>query len=273
MLSNIISLRVAQYNVLSQRCAKNDERGFPHVDPRFLLEKVRASKIVAQILRADPDVVCLQEFDHTVDGRESHLKKSLLAHYDFFGSVKDDRHTICVAVKRDCCWKPHICDQIRLKSSWTQEVGYVYMTHRETKREVLVLTTHLKSGAENVWMRALQMAKLIKTFKDSVRMPVILAGDLNCEPSECAYNMLVHSPLGMKSVYEREERTGSHFTTRKMRAQEKCVCEDYIFYTPSQLKVLNKHQLPPRNTIPYPYLPNEEYGSDHLMLTCDFQFN
>lgn len=277
MASTPPTLRVAQYNVLSQRCAKNDERGFPHVDPQFLDEKARAAKIVAEISRANADVVCLQEFDHALDGRDSELKSLLQEAYEIHIVESPDRHRPCIAVRKGSGWRYQSWCDYQLRRQETQRVMIMVLVHVDTSQRVMVVTTHLKSGAEEFARRALQTVKVIKRIrfhngKIHRDVPIILCGDLNCEPSECAYHMLKQSSLGLVSGYEAEERAGDHFTTRKMRAQEKRVCEDYILYSPSQLALVAKRQLPNRDSIPYPYLPNADHGSDHLLLWCEFKF-
>ena len=266
MASTECTIKVVQYNVLSQRCAKNDERGFPHVDPKFLDEGVRAPKIAAEILALNADVVCLQEFDHSLDGRDSVLKRLLSPVYHLYGNSGKDAHGVCMAVNRKSPWEIHGLIAKR-------KYCVFYFEHQETGKRVVVSSSHFKAGVENSATRAFQTTKLLSQIAcfSSWNSPVILCGDLNCEPSECAYQMLVQSKLGLESAYANEEQSTEHYTTRKMRAQEKCVCEDYILYTPSKVQLLEKRQLPPRESIPYPYLPNEQHGSDHLMLWCEFK--
>jgi endonuclease/exonuclease/phosphatase family metal-dependent hydrolase len=264
-------LKVIQYNVLSQRCAKTDERGFPHVDPAFLDEKVRAVKIAADILAVDADVLCLQEFDDTIDGRESELKRLLSPTFEFHPSDHTGTHQPCIALLRDGVWKWELRSHDFIHPRVTQRVVLIMLEHTQTAQHVVISTTHLKSGAEHSALRYKQAVDVLWNIEVFNRedLPVVLAGDLNCEPSEATYSLVKES--GLRSVYDAEEHDPQHYTTRKMRAQEKCVCEDYMFYTPDSLEVVAKRQLPPKDTIAYPYLPNAQHGSDHLMLWAEFQ--
>lgn len=281
-------LRVAQYNVLSQACATRDERGFPHVDPQHLQEGPRAARVAAEILRADADVVCMQEFDHTVGGAESQLKRALGGHYDLHGTPQV-RHTLCVGVKKGSPWRGTTVAQSSLwdtdvslpphlrstPPSATQQWLAVVLRHAETGHAVAVVTTHLKSGAEHAATREAQAYCLVKHIHSTTEVmgkPIILCGDLNGPPTEAAYRLLVDKdcfPVPLQSVYAEEEDTPGHFTTRKVRAAEKCVCEDYILYPPAALEAVAKRRLP--TDMPYPYLPNEQHGSDHLLLCATFQ--
>ena len=239
------------------------------MDPAFLDEKVCAAKIAADILALDADVVCLQEFDDTLDGRDSELKRLLSPTFEFFLSIRRDAHQPCIALRRDGAWKWYVWSDRLLHHCGTQRIVLMTVVHTQTAQHVVIATTHLKSGAEHSALRyeqALNVLWRLQFLKDA---PVVLAGDLNCEPSEATYSLVKES--GLRSVYDAEEHTPEHYTTRKMRAQEKCVCEDYIFYTPASLEVTAKRQLPPKDTIAYPYLPNEQHGSDHLMLWAEFQ--
>lgn len=271
-------LTVAQYNVLSQRCAKPDERGFPHVDAQYLEEGARAAKIAAQILSVAPDVVCMQEFDDTLDGRVSALAAALHARYHLITEYNATAHGLCVALRRDSPWEleGHEFGKLEGLGPLARPKRYlaVHLVHRGTWQTVSVVTTHLKAGGDNAATRAVQMAKLLCALgaikRANPKSGLVVCGDLNCEPTECAYQMLLQADLGLHSVYADEEAGGDHFTTRKMRAQEKCVCEDYMLSGVERVRVVEKRTLPGRDTIPYPYMPNAEHGSDHLMLWCKF---
>jgi endonuclease/exonuclease/phosphatase family metal-dependent hydrolase len=269
-------LRVAQYNVLSQLCAQPDERGFPHVDPAHLKEGGRAYRITAEILRADADVVCMQEFDHMVNGSESRLKRALLQHYDLHGTAKP-KHTLCVGVRKGSLWRGTTVAHAPLDPSgkWTQQWLAVTLRHSVTGHTVTIATTHFKSGADHGDTRLQQAHSLIGHLVAAPGLlgaPLVLCGDFNCEPAEPTYHALVQSPsLAVASAYAAEERTPGHITTHKVRAHEKCVCEDYILYTPRFLEVVGKRALPVRGDIPYPYLPNAHHGSDHLLLWAAFR--
>lgn len=149
------------------------------------------------------------------------------------------------------------------------------MRGREKGVAAAVVTTHLKSGAEHAATREAQahcLVKHIHNTPDVMGKPIVLCGDLNGPPTEAAYAMLVNTDCffePMRSVYAAEENTPGHFTTRKVRAAEKCVCEDYILYPPAALEAVAKRRLP--TDMPYPYLPNEQHGSDHLLLCATFQ--
>lgn len=269
-------IRVAQYNVLSQQCARPDERGFPRVDPAHLKEGGRAYRVTAEILRADADVVCMQEFDHTVNGAESRLKSALLQHYDLHGTPQP-KHTLCVGVRKGSPWQGTTVAHAPLDASegWTQQWLAVTLRHSVTGHTVTIATTHFKSGADHADTRLKQAHSLIQRMAATpglLGVPVVLCGDFNCEPAEPTYRALVQSPsLAVVSAYAAEERAPGHITTAKVHAQEKCVCEDYIFYTPLSLGVVGTRALPVRGDIPYPYLPNAHHGSDHLLLWATFQ--
>lgn len=263
-----MSLIVAQFNVLSQRCATTDERGFPHVDPSFLDEGHRATIIACEIMKkVSPDVVCMQEFDETIDGRASQLALALFQKYHFVTTATTHHHGLCIALRRDSHWSIVSHDHGSL--SGKKWLGAVLQNSEADAQQVAVITTHLKAGCDNSDIRFMQMCRLISLMQEQyAHLPILLCADFNCDPQERAYHLLQSSlRLGLVSVYEAEELGEGHFTTIKARNETKCMCEDYIMHS-FDVKVEEKRQLPARDSIAYPYLPNEYNGSDHLMLWC-----
>uniref|UniRef100_A0A0K8TQZ4 Nocturnin n=1 Tax=Tabanus bromius TaxID=304241 RepID=A0A0K8TQZ4_TABBR len=180
----------------------------------------------------------------------------------------------------------------------------------ETGKEITVCTTHLKArnGQLLAKLRNEQGKDLLRFVNNFAQnRPVLLCGDFNAEPTEPVYNtVLNHKALNLSSAYadiracletksqssedkstnvdknnddksdvnmaEESARYEPPYTTWKIREEgEVCHTIDYVFYTKSDLKVLNCLMFPQENEIGKDRTPSFQYPSDHFSLVCDFE--
>lgn len=142
--------------------------------------------------------------------------------------------------------------------------------------------THLKARGGWERMRAAQGADLLGSLKaitagpEGGRVPLVVCGDFNAEPSEEVYRRFRASPLGLDSAYKLlsvDGQTEPAYTTWKIRPSgESCNTLDYIWYSQDAFAVETLLDLPSEEQIGPDRLPSYHYPSDHLSLLADLTF-
>jgi len=283
------TIRVFQWNQLSQTLGtKNDK--FVQCDPTALDWSTRRWRLIEEILRHDPDIVCLQEVDHFK------LLQNALGSVGYIGRFVPKPDSPCIYLPSnngpDGCAIFYKSDKFELVSEakkilevWKVESNQVVMSlslrHKTTGKEICVATTHLKarSGALLSTLRN-EQGKDILEWLETVRedRPVVLSGDFNAEPSEPVYKTIIdneNTPL--QSAYNiiedgaKDEKESVEFTTWKIRetGEQKQVL-DYIFHSP-QLQTVSTLSMPTEHQVGEERLPSIQFGSDHLSLVADFK--
>lgn len=157
------------------------------------------------------------------------------------------------------------------------------LQHLQSKKILSVVCVHLKSKVQNSERRALQaeyMLKILKrhmfTNQNSIdaNRSIILCGDFNGEPFEKFYELIMNdSDIKFDNAYIKcVDSNGKALpSTFKIREPTGLISRtiDYIFYTSSNLNLLQYLKLPDTDTLEA--LPNIRYSSDHLSLVCDFE--
>jgi len=283
------TIRIFQWNHLSQTLGtKNDK--FVKCDPSALDWSIRRWRLIEEILRYKPDIVCLQEVDHFK------LLQSALGSVGYKGRFVPKPDSPCIYLPSnngpDGCAIFYKTDQFELLSEankmlevWGVESNQVVMSltlqHKTSGKEICVATTHLKarSGALLSTLRN-EQGKDILEWLETVRegRPVMLTGDFNAEPSEPVYKTIIdNEDTPLQSAYNisedstKEDKECVEFTTWKIRetGEQKQVL-DYIFHSP-QLQTVSTLSMPTEHQVGEDRLPSLQFGSDHLSLVADFK--
>ena len=158
---------------------------------------------------------------------------------------------------------------------------------------MLIATTHLKAkaGAENSAMRMLQAKQLMDSLQEAsctitkdesgtpadatttlTRVPIILCGDFNAEPTTEEIVYIVEHPLGLRSVWPLTAPLDTSWSTWKFRtAGEKKAQIDYIWHSEAQVQPVSRWQVPDQAEVGTGALPSAVYPSDHISLFAELQ--
>ena len=162
----------------------------------------------------------------------------------------------------------------KVLTAWQAETNQVVVAltlhHRQTGRELCVVTTHLKArkGGLLANIRQQQGEDLMSWLEDlSHGRSLILSGDFNADPSEPVYQTVTNNKeIKLDSAYD---NSSLDYTSWKIRdtGEEKQVL-DYIFHSPD-LRTLRTLEVPSEEEVGEERLPSLAYASDHLSLVAD----
>ena len=165
----------------------------------------------------------------------------------------------------------------KVLTAWQAETNQVVLAlilqHRQTGRELCVVTTHLKArkGGLLANIREQQGEDLISWLEElSDGRSLILTGDFNADPSETVYQTVTNNKeVKLDSAYD---NSILDYTSWKIRdtGEEKQVL-DYIFHS-ADLKTLRTLDVPSEEDLGEERLPSLAYASDHLSLVADISF-
>jgi len=285
------TIRIFQWNILSQTLgSKNDK--FVRCDPLALDWRTRRWKILEEIIRYDPDIICLQEVDH------HRLIQRALGSIKYCGRFLAKPDSPCIHLDSnngpDGCaiyFKKRKFEKIRKTSRvlkvWgarsNQVVLSMILRHRDTGEEICVATTHLKAKLGDLQSSfRYEQSKDILCWLEAIRgeRPVIMAGDFNGLPSEAFYKTLTENtttPLVSAYKIKEDTRQGTNqedcleYTTWKIRdtGEQKHIL-DYIFHSP-ELETVSTLAMPSEQQIGPARLPSLQFASDHLSLVADIR--
>jgi len=285
-------VRVFQWNVLSQTLGSKNDR-FVRVPSTALDWNTRRWRVLEEIIRYDPDILCLQEVDH------SKLLLKALGSIGYSGRILPKPDSPCIYLESnngpDGCalfFKKSKFERIRFAirvlKVWGAKSNQVILSlilrHKHTGAEVCVATTHLKARFGDLQKsfrneQGKDILKWLATIRGD--RPVILSGDFNGEPSEPFYSTLtenITTPLvssykmpGYTLETEDNEDDNLEYTTWKIRdsGEQKHIL-DYIFHSP-ELETISTLNMPTGNQIGEDRLPSVEFPSDHLSLVSDIK--
>jgi len=293
------NLRIFQWNHLSQTLGtKNDK--FVKCPLPALDWTTRRWRLLEEIVRYDPDIVCLQEVDHIS------LFKRALSSIGYSGHFVPKPDSPCIYLpdnngpdgcaifykedKFEMLLEPasRVVEVWRVQSN--QVVLSVSLRHRKTGKDLFVATTHLKarSGALLSTLRN-EQGKDILEWIDTVKpvnQPLILCGDFNAEPSEPVFRTMTENPkIPLNSAYKISETAINGeateevsedltFTTWKIRetGEQKHIL-DYIFHSSDTLTTIATLDMPDEDQIGQDRLPSLAFASDHLSLVAELSFS
>ena len=238
----------------------------------------RRWRLLEELVRHSPDILCLQEVDHFP------LLERALASLGYSGHFVAKPDSPCIYLPNnsgpDGCSVFYRAEQwqvvgevrSRVLEVWhvqsNQVVLAVNLRHRGTGREVCVATTHLKarSGALLATLRH-EQGKDLLDWLETVRQdrPLVLTGDFNAEPSEPVIRAVTEQ---LESAYKTDD---TEYTTWKVREQggEQKNTLDYIFHSKG-VEVTATLDMPTEEQVGAERLPSLAFPSDHLSLVADF---
>jgi len=275
-------VRVLQWNHLSQTLGTKGDN-FVRCEAAALQWAVRRWRILEELLRHAPDVICLQEVDHfnTLEralGSVGYIGK-FVAKPDspciyMEGNSGPDGCAIFYRGDKFSCesWHSRVLQVWRVESN--QVVLAATLRHKETQQELAVVTTHLKArrGALLSTLRAEQGADLLQWLASVLprpATPLVLTGDLNAPPSEAVVAGVLTrgSRLPLTSAYPLDTLGWSTWKVRDT-GEEKHVL-DYILHSPASVRTLAVLDPPPPEAVGEARLPSLQFPSDHLSLVAD----
>ena len=260
---------------------KNDK--FVCCPAEALVWETRRWRLLHEILRYEPDIICLQEVDHF------NLLERALGSVGYSGRFVPKPDSPCIYLPEnngpDGCaifYKNSKFDLVseskRVLEVWrvqsNQVVLCLNLKHRDTEKELFVATTHLKArqGALLSTMRNEQGKDMLDWLAESAAgKPLLLSGDFNADPSEPVYQSVVHhASLNLSSAYKSDNLGVDEYTTWKIRetGEQKYVL-DYIFHS-EFLTPVSVLEMPSEEEIGAHRLPSLQFPSDHLSLVADF---
>jgi len=276
------SVRVLQWNLLSQTLGTKGDN-FVSCPSEALSWAVRRWRILEELVRHQPDIICLQEVDHF------HTLERALGSIGYTGKFVPKPDSPCIYMEGnsgpDGCAIFYRGDKFRPVSwhsrvlqVWRVESNQVVMAARlrsiHTNQELCVVTTHLKArrGALLSTLRAEQGADILQWLSSSLppasEMPLILTGDLNAPPSEPVLPLLTGSAVTpLRSSYASDQ--GESWTTWKIRdTGEEKHCLDYVLHSP-RLETQRLLTMPEAGQLGPGRLPSLQFPSDHMSLVVD----
>ncbi|XP_009890476.1 PREDICTED: nocturnin [Charadrius vociferus] len=288
-VSNHRPIRVMQWNILAQALGEGKDN-FVQCPMEALKWEERKCLILEEILAYKPDILCLQEVDHYFDTFEP-----LLSRLGYQCTFFPKPWSPCLDVEQnngpDGCALFFLKDRFELINSAnirltamklkTNQVAIAQtLKCNETGRLFCIAVTHLKARTGWERFRSAQGCDLLQNLKNitqGAKIPLIICGDFNAEPTEEVYREFSNSSLNLNSAYKLLSPDGQSeppYTTWKIRPSGECRHTlDYIWYSQHALNVNSALGLLTEEQIGPNRLPSFNYPSDHLSLVCDFSFN
>lgn len=258
--------------------------------PEALSWENRQLRILEEIYRVSPTILCMQEVDCF-----SFLKDKL-ASLGYDGEWVQKPFSPCIEMKDnmgpDGCALFYLKDRLQMISAHpvnlkdngreTNQTALVckLKVKDDDHKAIFVAVAHLKakSGFQN--LRHQQGKHLLEyLLKHAGSEPIIVCGDFNASPKEPVYADFTNSELGLRSVYKATsaDQAEPKYTTWKIRLgqdnknTESCKTIDYIWIR-KNLKISAVLTIPEDADIGPNRLPSFRYPSDHLALACKLNF-
>ncbi len=241
----------------------------------------RVDKVVALINKYNPDVIGVQEALHHQlqdllkmlpdyshcgvgrdDGKEQGEYSAILFRNNRFGLL----HTQTVWLSET----PEVPGSISWDAAITRIVTSARLFDRETKQDFLMVNTHFDHVGKEARKNS---ALLIKSYIDGVqtgislgddskKIPVIVSGDFNSEPTEEPYLMMVDQALPFIKLFDSKPAASTAGTFCGFKVGEmECKTIDFIFH--SKEWVVRNYQVITDND-------GTHYPSDHLPVLVRF---
>ena len=236
----------------------------------------RRWRLLEELVRHRPSIICLQEVDHFPMVERALASLGYTGHF----TPKPDSPCIylpsnsgpdgCAVFYRSDEWEVVGEVHTRVLEVWhvqsNQVAVAVNLRSRRSGKEVCVATTHLKarSGALLATLRHEQGKDLLAWLATiKLHRPLILTGDFNADTTEPVVRAVTEE---LASAYP----DTTPFTTWKVRESgEQKSTLDYIFHSKG-LEVEATLDMPTEEQVGVDRLPSEAFPSDHLSLVADF---
>lgn len=279
---------VMQWNVLAQALSGGDNN-FVLCPPEALSWENRQLRILEEIYRTSPSILCMEEVDCF-----SFLKNKLSS-LGYEGEWVQKPSSPCIEMENnmgpDGCalfyrkdkFKLLEAKHVNLKNNGveTNQTGLVCkLKFQDNDHLIYVAVVHLKAKSGYQELRHQQGKYLLEYLaKQLGPEPIIVCGDFNASTKEPVYQDFNDSELGLKSVYKESsaDQKEPKYTTWKIRAgldggnTESCKTIDYIWIR-GNLKLTSVLSIPNDAAIGPNRLPSYQYPSDHFALACKLLF-
>lgn len=254
--------------------------------------------MLAEVLRSEADILCLEEVDHFADWLEPQLQQ-----HGFHGlfqpkpaspclempvnsgpdgcalfyrvSTFELEETKCVRLKDPGeinSKQVAILARLRWRGRAAEEMGGA---STDLPQLLCIAVTHLKAKPGFHDYRLAEGKHLKAEVADFAGgLPAIVCGDFNAPPQEPVYECFVMDEPDLASAYAVAGQEGEpEFTSWKLRpgGKEAKYTIDYIWFTPRRLSLAGVWSLPSTEAIGPLALPCPSYPSDHLALCASFQ--
>ena len=253
---------------------------------KALLWENRKHRSLEEILTYNPDIIALEEVDHYDDFYLPSLKA--LGYSGEFLAKKDSP---CLKFSNNS--GPDGCalfyDEQRftleerkdiflqgLEGDTTNQIALLTLLHEKSRdMSLCCIVTHLKAKAGNEALRLAQGQYLLGVVQEFLankpeKVPVVICGDFNAEPSEPVYKHFEdESGFTLRSASVSAFGREPVFTTWKVRpGMEVKHTIDYVWHT-ADLAVPGFVSFPEECHVSEGRYPCLEYPSDHLSLIFD----
>ncbi|XP_039251600.2 nocturnin-like [Styela clava] len=286
------SFRIMQWNILADALCKGKDN-FIKCPQDAKCWNFRKMKILEEILKYSPDIICLQEVDHFNDFFNIQLSKA-----GYKGAFLPKPWSPCLDVQNnsgpDGCamfFNPEKFELVDFKgvtlktlTFWTNHVAlFQLLKFKRTGNQILVGTTHLKAKAGYENLRLSQGNDILRYLQPYLKsdIPIVLCGDFNATPNEPVYKVMreyndnsfnsaytsLSNPQTTNNGYNDSEPPYTTWCIRPSGENPKTV--DYVFYSKCYFNINSILELPSDELIGPNRLPSLNYPSDHLSLVCD----
>ncbi|KAL0594170.1 Nocturnin [Plecturocebus cupreus] len=272
-----------QFSCLSLPTLGEGKDNFVQCPVEALKWEERKCLILEEILAYQPDILCLQEVDHYFD-----TFQPLLSRLGYQGTFFPKPWSPCLDVEHnngpDGCALFFLQNRFKLINSanirltaMTLKTNQVAIAQtlecKESGRQFCIAVTHLKARTGWERFRSAQGCDLLQNLQNitqGAKIPLIVCGDFNAEPTEEVYKHFASSSLNLNSAYKLLSADGQSeppYTTWKIRTSGECRHTlDYIWYSKHALNVRSALDLLTEEQIGPNRLPSFNYPSDHLSL-------
>lgn len=266
------NITILHWNTLATIYAKNDEKGFPFVNPEYLVWSHRSTLIKDTIISYNPDIFSCVEVDQFDFMKEVFGNDYYCLHFAKSNQGKEADGTAIFIRKSRFSLMP-VEDKELLKvfkygSTATQFALFIKVQDLVSNKILIYVATHLKAKPEFAAVREQQIDMLlpeIQKISQNDLYPVIIAGDFNDTPTSTIYSKLVDANF-------MDTHSGIKYTTHKTRKADHPTKRviDYIWL--KGLTLINFVLAYNHMDFEYPGLPNFVVPSDHLPLIVKVNF-
>ena len=197
------------YNVLAYYFTKYEY--FPYCPEQYLHVKYRSPRIINEIEKVNPDVLCLQECDFDLFSEYYLPNLEALGYVCHYKASSSNRIVINVVCYKQKLFSVEEEFKIDLNDELTKrdeafnkfkDATVINMTHNPSGKRLVIVNTHLYWNPEFEFVKYGQIAKIIKDIekKYSASVPVILCGDFNSLPTSNVIKFIYRNAPDMDSI-------------------------------------------------------------------------
>ncbi|KMY96088.1 protein angel [Drosophila simulans] len=285
------SFKVVSYNILAQDLLLEHLFLYVGIPHEFLSWQRRQQNLLRELLKLDPDILCLQEmqFDHLpvlVQRLRIGNGKKLAYVYKKKTGCRTDG---CAIVYDSSKFKLLDHQAVELRDQAVALLNrdnvalfakFRFRKQQEQQKEFVVATTHLLFNQKRSDVRCAQVERILEELHSfSTDTPIVLTGDFNSLPDSPPIEFLVGKNGGVDSTDCPEPLHFEIIDSGKGTAstyQNEWVIVDYILRS---LGSRSRHKLLPLSVYSLPtinccigtgQIPNYRLGSDHYALGAVF---